>query len=702
MDDVLTGLLRPKGIAVIGASTTPGKIGHTVVKNLLDSGYEGGIYPVNPDGEEILGLQTYKSVLDIPKPVDAAAIAIPAKFVPNVAKECGEKGVKGLIVISSGFSEVGETDLEEELVRIAHQYGMRVLGPNVVGTLSNSDKLNASFAPFLPLNGSASLVSQSGALLIAIDAITYTRRIGFDKLVSIGNMSDVNFADMVSWLDEDKNTNCISLYIEGLKDGRRFIKESADASKPVVVLKAGVSKHGAAAAASHTGSLAGAQKVYGAAFRQACAIQATDLSDLFDCTLALSLQPPMEGDNLLVITNGGGVGVLATDSAEKAGVPLSFAPESVQEELKKHMPSFGSAKNPVDLTGMAGNDWYHDSVKFAFAHDWVDGLVVLYCETAMTNPMEIAKSIKKAIEETGIDDKPVTVSFVGGERSDEAMQWLVENDIPAYNAPDLAVKAMGTLKEYARLEALKKEPVKGNHDVDKQVAQEIIAKARADGRNALTEIESKKIFRAYGLPVVQTDLATSEDEAVAKAEEFGYPVVLKIVSPDILHKSDAGGVKVNIKDEAGVREAYQAILKNAKEYKADADIHGVVIQQMAPWATEIIIGSVNDPTFGATVMFGLGGIFVEVLEDVTFRVAPISEAEAASMLDDIRGAPILDGTRGEAPRDKRELAKTLAKYAFMITDLSDEISESDANPVIVYEEGEGVTIVDARIILKDK
>jgi acetyltransferase len=702
VDDVLTGLLKPKGIAIIGASTTPGKIGHTVVKNLIDSGYEGGIYPVNPSAEEILGLKVYKSVLDIPESVDAAAITIPAKYVIDVTKECGEKGVKGLIVITSGFSEVGETELEKELVEIAHQYGMRVLGPNVVGTLSNSDSMNASFAPFLPLNGSASLVSQSGALLIAIDAITYTRRIGFDKLVSIGNMSDVNFADMVSWLDKDENTNCISLYIEGMKDGRRFIDESVKVSKPIVVLKAGVSEHGAAAAASHTGSLAGAQRVYGAAFRQAGAIQATDLSDLFDCTLALSLEPPMTGDNVLIITNGGGVGVLATDSAEEAGIPLSFAPESVQQELKKHMPSFGSAKNPVDLTGMAGNDWYHDSVKFAFAHDWVDGLVILYCETAMTNPMEIAKSLYNAVQETGITDKPVTVSFVGGERSDKAMQWLVENGIPAYNAPDLAVKAMGTLREYARLEAMKNQPIQENRNVDKKTALNVIEKARKDGRLSLTEPESKIIFSAYGLPVVNTQLATSEEEAVNMAEEFGYPVVLKIVSPDILHKSDAGGVKVDIKDEAGVRDAYQTILKNAKAFKSDADIHGIVIQKMAPWATETIVGSVNDASFGATLMFGLGGIFVEVLKDVTFRVAPISEEEAASMLDEIRGAPILDGTRGEAPRDKKELAKVLAKYAYMITDLSDEISESDANPVLVYEEGNGVTIVDARIILKEK
>lgn len=701
MDDVLTGLLRPKGIAIVGASATPGKIGHTVVKNLIDGGYQDGIYPINPTADEIVGLKVYKSVLDVPEQIDAAVITIPAKFVLDAIKECGEKGVKGLIVITSGFSEVGDSKLEEEVVKLANSYGMRVLGPNIVGTLSNSDKLNASFAPFLPLEGTASLITQSGALLIAIDAITYTRRIGFDKLISIGNMSDVNIADTVGWLNTDENTKCITLYIEGLKNGRRFIEECTKAKKPIVALKAGVSEHGAIAAASHTGSLAGAQKIYSAAFEQAGVIQATDLSDLFDCTLALSLQPPMHGDNLLIITNGGGVGVLATDSAETAGLPLKFAPEPVQEEFKKHMPSYGSAKNPVDLTGMAGNDWYFDSTKFAYAHDWVDGLVVLYCETAITNPMEIAKAVHRAIKETGIIDKPVTISFVGGERCDKAMQWLVENGIPAYNDPDLAVKAMGTLRDYAKLQDLKDISISNDHQVDKKAALDIIAKVRADGRTGLTEIEAKEIFSVYGLPVVSTTLATSEDEAVSQAEALGYPIVMKIVSPDILHKSDAGGVKVNIKDEAGVREAYQTILKNAKAYKAEADIHGILVQEMAPWGTETIVGSVNDTTFGPTVMFGLGGIFVEVLKDVVFRVAPISDKEAAMMLEAIRGAPILDGVRGEAPRDKKVLAQVLSKYAHMINDLGEHIQESDANPILVYEEGEGVAVVDARIILKD-
>jgi len=698
----LNNMLRPKSIAVIGASATPGKIGYTVVKSLLEAGYKGKIFPINPHDSEILGLKVYQSVLDVPDPIDAAVITVPAKFCPQVIEECGKKSIKGLMVITSGFSEVGNHDLENQLVEIAHRYGCFILGPNIVGILSNSDKLNASFAPFLPLAGKASLVTQSGALLIALDAATYSRRVGFDKLISIGNMSDVDIADFIDWLNEDENTTCIVLYIEGFKNGRPFIEACLKAKKPIIALKAGVSSHGAAAAASHTGSLAGATKIYGAAFQQSGVVQATDLNNLFDRTLALSLLPPMIGDNLLIITNGGGVGVLATDAAEKYGVPLQFAPTDVQAELKKHMPEFGSAKNPVDLTGMAGNEWYFDSVKYSFAHAWVDGLVVLYCETAMTNPMEIAQSIKKAIDESEVQNKPVTVSFVGGERSNEAMRWLVENGIPAYAAPDIAVNAMGALREYARMRAMIAEPIMVCATTNKKAALDIIAKARADGRDSLTEIEAKQVFSLYDLPVTATDLAHSEDEAVQLAVKTGFPVVMKIVSPEILHKSDAGGVKVNVKDENGVRENYRTIMANARAYKAEANIHGIAIQEMAPSGTETILGSVNDLTFGPTMMFGLGGIFVEILKDVTFRVTPVSKGQAARMIGEIKGAPILAGARGEAPRDRTALADTICHYSTMVLDLVDEISESDANPVLVYEEGKGVKVVDARIILKKK
>ncbi|BBB48614.1 acetate--CoA ligase family protein [Pelolinea submarina] len=700
--DTLNGLFKPKSVAVIGASSTVGKIGHTVVLNLTESKYEGNVYPINPKADEILGFKCYPTIQDVKKPIDLAIITIPAKFVSDTIDECGKAGVKGVAIITSGFAEVGLVDLEKEIVEKAHSYGMRVLGPNIVGILSNSDKFNGSFAPFLPFNGKGSLVSQSGALLIGIDAATYMRGIGFDKLISIGNMSDVNFADTIEFLDNDPNTSCISLYIEGFKDGRRVIDVSRKAKKPIVALKSGVSAHGAAAAASHTGSLAGAAKVYKSAFAQAGIIQAEDLDNLFDRTLALSLQPPLKNDNVLIITNGGGVGVLGTDAAEKYGIPLKFAPEDVQEELKKHMPEFGSAKNPVDLTGMAGNEWYFETVNFSISHKWVQGLVVLYCETAMTDPMGIAQAIKEAVVKSGIKDKPVAVSFVGGERSEKAMHWLVENGIPAYQAPDIALNAMAALREYAIIrESANDEPFT-YAKADKKLAMEVINKARSENRNALTEIEAKEIFSAYGMPVTKVKLSTSEEEAVKFAEEIGFPVVMKIVSPDILHKSDAGGVKVNITDEKGVREAYKEIMKNAKAYKADANIHGIVIQEMAPWGTEVILGSVNDPTFGPTLMFGLGGIFVEVMKDVTFKVAPFSAKQAESMLTEIKAAPILAGTRGEKPRDRKMLANTICLYANMIVDLKDEISESDANPVLVYEEGSGLKVADARIILKKK
>src|SRR5512146_617541 len=698
----LNHLLRPTSVAVVGASAQPGKIGYTVIENLIKGGYKGKIYPINPTATEILNLPVFPNISAVPGNVDLAVITVPVKYTCQVVEECGQKGIKALSVITSGFSEVGRQDLEQEMLRIARRYGMAILGPNIVGTLSNSDKLNASFAPFLPFPGKATLITQSGALLIAMDAITYTRKVGFDKMISIGNMADIDFADLITWLDKDENTSCICLYIEGFKDGRKFIEASRNTKKPIVALKAGVSAHGAAAAASHTGSLAGAVKVYGAAFEQAGVVQASDLNNLFDRTLALSLQPPLRKENLLVITNGGGVGVLATDAGERYGIPLKFAPADVQEELKKHMPDYGSAKNPVDLTGMAGNDWYYESVKFAFTHPWTDGLVVLYCETAITNPVEIAQAVKKAIDDSGVKDRPVVVSMVGGTRCDEAMQWLVENGIPAYPTPDQAMNAMAALREYHNMRLANVGANESCGPKSSALARSIIAKARADGRRALTEIEAKNVFAAYGLPVTATNLSKSEDEAVELAKRTGLPIVMKVVSPDIIHKSDAGGVKVNIKDEAGVRSAYRTITENCQAYKPDADIRGIAVQEMAPLGTEVIVGSINDPTFGPTVMFGLGGIFVEVLKDVTFRVAPVNKEQVEQMVNEIRSVAILAGARGEAPRDREALQDLLCRYAGMVHDLRDEVAETDANPVLVYEEGKGVKVVDARIILKTK
>lgn len=700
--EILDCLFRPKSVAVIGASATPGKIGYSVVYALLAGKYEGDIYPINPKQDEIQGLKAYPSVLDLQGKIDVAVITVPAKVVPSSVEQCGQAGVKGVVIITSGFAEVGDHETENQLVETCKKYNMRMLGPNILGLLSNSDKLNASFAPMLPLQGDASLISQSGALLIALDAGTYLRGVGFDKLFSLGNMADVDFADIIGWLDHDEKTKCISLYIEGLKDGRRFLEVCENMHKPVIALKSGVSKHGAAAAASHTGSLAGAAKVYGAAFSQSGVIQAENLDHLFDLTQAFEYQPPMLGDNLLIVTNGGGVGVLATDSAERAGIPLQFCPDEMQVELKKYMPDFGSAKNPVDITGGAGLEGYHKCIASGLQQEWTNGLVVLCCETAVIDPMDIAQGIYNAIQEAGevAKTKPVTVSFVGGERCATAMRWLGDHGIPAYDDPDRAVKAIAALRQYARLQELKAADTLETIKVDREKAMDVINAARKDGRNALTEVEAKEVFECYGMNTAATKLAKTADEAVKLANKIGYPVVLKIVSPDILHKSDAGGVKVNVKDDAMAREWFDKIMANAKNYKADANIHGIAVQSMAPLGTEIIIGSINDTAFGPTVMFGLGGIFVEVLKDVTFRIAPVSKANAMQMQKEIQGAKILAGTRGEAPRDQEAMADIICKYANMIYDLKDEIKESDANPVMLYEQGKGAKVVDARIILK--
>ena len=701
-------IFNPKSIAIIGASAKIGSIGNTVVQNLVDSKYAGKIYPINPNAPEICGIPAYKNIKDVPEEeVDLAVYTVPAKFVVGCARDAAQKKVKGHVVITSGFSEVGNHADEEELVKIAKESGGRVLGPNIVGLLLNSCNANASFAPSLPYRGHTALVSQSGALLIALDGTTFIRQFGCSSMVSLGNMSDVDFADTINYYAQDPDTNCVTLYVEGLKNGRAFIEAGRKAGKPVIALKSGVSARGAAAAASHTGSLAGAVKIYDAAFNQAKIIRAMDLDEMLDCSQALAMQPPMRGENTLIITNGGGIGVLSSDAAEAHGIPLSAAPKDLQDELYKCMPSFGSPKNPVDITGGAGAKGYEDCIEIALKHPWVNSIAVLYCETATTKPAEIADAIKRGIEKVPEEKKgkPVVACFVGGIECQEAGKKLAaECSVPLYDNPRKALCALSALRKVAIFQDRKgDEFVPFADTVDsKAKAMAIIEGARKDGRTSLTEPEAKKLFAAYNLPVARTELARTPEEAVKLAHEVGFPIVMKIVSPDILHKSDAGGVKVNIKDDEGVLAAYNLIMENAKKYKADANIHGVVIQEMAPFGKEVIVGSVNDATFGPTVMYGMGGIFVEVLKDVTFRVAPFSLETANEMLPEIKSFPILKGTRGEKPCDIAALAEVMSRVSQLVSDLGDEIAETDANPVMVYENGKGLKVVDARIILKKK
>ncbi|MBI5544789.1 MAG: acetate--CoA ligase family protein, partial [Deltaproteobacteria bacterium] len=685
----LDAIFNPKTIAIIGASAKAG-IGNTVLKNLIEGGFSGELFPINPKGGELLGRKAYPTINDVPKDIDMAVFCVPEKFCKDVAVQCAQKKVKGYVVITSGYSETGNKQGEDELVKICKDAGGHLVGPNIVGVLMNSCKANASFAPCLPYAGRTALISQSGALLIALDMATFVRRLGVSTMISLGNMADVDFADCVDYYAQDKDTSCIALYVEGIKDGRRFIDSGRRAGKPIIALKSGISAHGAAAAASHTGSLAGSVKVYDAAFKQAHVVWANDLSDYLDKAQAMAMQPPMKGENILVITNGGGIGVLASDAAEHHGVPLKPAPKELQDEFRKCMPDFGSPKNPVDITGGAGLEGYEKAIAVGLKSDWCHGLAVLYCETAVTKPAQIAEGVIRAIEETGVKSKPVVACFVGGDQCNEASKLLGAKNIPMYDDPSKAMGALSALRTVAKFneEGCSPDfwPFAG---VEQQKCRDIIAAARKSGRSVLTEPEAKEVFRAYGLPVNNGQLAKSADDAARIAKEIGFPIVMKIVSPQIIHKSDAGGVKVNLKDEAGVRAAYDTILANAKKYKADADIHGVLVLEMAPLGKEVIAGSVNDAAFGPTVMFGLGGIFVEVLKDVTFRVAPFSPACALKMLPEIKAYPILQGVRGEKRLDQEQLATAISRLSQLVSELSDEISECDANPIMLYEEGKG-------------
>ncbi len=699
----LDAIFNPRNIAVIGASAKPG-IGNQVLKNLIDGGYTGQLYPINPKGGEILGRKAFPNINDVPGEVDMAVFCVPEVACAAVAADCAKKRVKAYVVITSGYSEVGNKAGEEALVKMAKEAGGRVVGPNIVGVLMNSCKANASFAPCLPYAGKTALISQSGALLIALDMATFMRRLGMNSMISLGNMADIDFADCVDYYGADKDTTCIALYIEGIKNGRRFIEAGRKANKPIIALKAGVSAHGAAAAASHTGSLAGAVKIYDAAFKQAHVVRANDLDHLLDASQALAMQPQMKGgENILVITNGGGIGVLASDAAEHYNVPLKPAPAELQTEFRKCMPDFGSPKNPVDITGGAGLKGYQDAIAVGLKSDWCHGLAVLYCETAVTQPVEIAQGVIEAIKGTGVKHKPIVACFVGGEKCTEASKLLASESIPMYDSPSKAMGALSALRQVAKFaEEGTESDFKPFANVEQAKCREIIAAARASGRDVLTEPEAKELFRHYGLPVTKGAVTKSADEAVKVAKDIGFPVVMKIVSPQIIHKSDAGGVKVNIKDEAGVREAYTTILANAKKYKADADIHGILVLEMAPLGREVIVGSVNDTAFGPTVMFGLGGIFVEVLKDVTFRVAPFSQKSALEMFPEIKAYPILKGVRGEKPLDQPALADVVSRLSQLVSDLGDEIAETDANPIMLYEQGKGLKVVDARIILKKK
>lgn len=450
--DKLDRILNPKSVAVIGASREKGKIGHSVVDNLKGE-FPGEVYPINPNAERILGFKAYSTVNEVPDPVDLAIVVVPAKIVPSVIDDCVEKDVGGIVIITSGFSEVGNEELEDRIVKKCREAKIPMIGPNVVGVVSTFNNLNASFIGEPPIPGKISLVTQSGALGIALSSWTRMKQIGLSSLESIGNMADVGFNEVIKYLaEQDDNTEVIALYLEGLKAGREFVEICKEASKntPIVTLKAGRSQRGKAATQSHTGSLAGSMEIYKAGFRQSGVIQVADLEALFNISLALAHQPPMKGDNVLVITNGGGAGILSSDAAEKYGIPLRETPQDLKKKMRDYMPDFGSAHNPVDITGQAREENYKGAIRDALNSPNVDGVAVLWCHTAFTDAKELAKMIYEATEEAEGSNKPVAVTFIGGESAEEGTTWLKKKGIPAYDTPEKTMAALGALRDYGR------------------------------------------------------------------------------------------------------------------------------------------------------------------------------------------------------------------------------------------------------------
>ncbi|MCD6330585.1 MAG: acetate--CoA ligase family protein, partial [Thermoplasmata archaeon] len=689
----LEPLFNPKNVAIVGASHHEGKIGHTVVKNIIESGYKGKVYPINPKGGEILGLRVYKNILEIEEDIDLAIITVPANVAVNVIEDVARKA-KFIIVITSGFSEVGNVEGEKRLVETAKKHGSRILGPNVFGIYSAKPPINATFGPSKIKKGNIAVVSQSGALGIAMIGRASEENMGLSAMVSIGNKADLTEVEILSYLFQDEHTKVVFLYIEGLENGREFLDiiRKRPPNKSIIVLKAGRSKAGARAVASHTGSLAGSDRIFDAAFRQVGILRADSLEDGLNWVTTVALSPAPKGKNVVIITNGGGLGVIAADACEKYGLHLFDDMEVLKKTFQDVMPEFGSYKNPVDLTGQAGGKEYREALERAFKEDSIHAILALYCDRG--DSIEELKEALIEVHKKYRNVKPALYTLFGGEGATNIIQALKREGIPAFSDVEDAVSSLYALY---KVNERKDEGEFEEIEMDDEKIREIIENARKEGRNKLLSHEAKEILRAVGIDVPEFYLAKSIDDAVKAANKIGYPVVMKIVSEDIIHKTDVGGVALNIENEKEVVEAFEAIMENCKRNVPHAKIRGIEISKMLPKGVETIVGSTTDASFGKVVMFGLGGIYVEVMKDVTFRVAPVPKKEIRRMIREVESYPLLMGVRGEKRKDIDAIVDTIYRVGLLV-DKFKEIVELDINPLIVYEKG--AKVVDARMVIK--
>jgi len=692
-------LFKPRAVAVIGASHNSAKIGYRIVENMVQRGYKGEIYPINPHGGEILGLKVYPNLAEVEGDVDVVVITIPARYVFDAVKECAAKRVKHLLIITSGFSEVGNAEEERKIVAYAREHGMRVLGPNIFGLYSAAASLDATFGPGGILPGRVAIITQSGALGIAMIGKTAAESLGLSALVSIGNKSDIDESELLEYLARDEATKVILMYIEGVKHGDRLVDtlKQVTRKKHVVVIKSGRSQRGAMAAASHTGSLAGADNIFDSIMRQCGVLRAESVQEAFNWARFLADAPIPSGKESVIITNGGGIGVLATDACEKYGVDLYDDQQVLKDTFSDVMPDFGSSKNPVDLTGQATAQDYERSLEAMLSNPDMHAALALYCETALFDTEEFAALLKREYARYK-EKKPVVFSLFGGEKVEEIVRELRKEGVPVFSDVYDAVSCLGAMyRSWIKM----RQPSGGAEEVEIDVAavEEILDRARDEKRGFLLANEAQEMAKVLGLSMPESIMARNLDEAVRAAEKIGYPVVMKVVSKDIIHKSDAGGVALDLLNRDEVVDAYQAIMRSCRAYKKDALIQGVEVVEMAKAGVETIIGARQDGSFGPIVMFGLGGIYVEVMKDVAFRAAPLSRREANDMIADIRSYPLLLGVRGEKRKEIDGIIDVATKLGALI-DKCRDITDIEINPLVVYEHGHGVKAVDVRILFK--
>lgn len=692
----LDKLFAPKSVAVVGASAREGSIGWNIIDNMMIGGYRGDIYPINPKYDEVRGLKCYDSYADLSAPADLTIMAVHYSVSNQMIEEACRHGARMFINIASGFGEVGRRDLETEMKEIVERYGARVLGPNVFGVYSSRASMNATFGPKEVKPGNVGLISQSGALGVALMGKTQTEGIGLSAVISLGNKADISECEALEWLGKDPDTKAIFMYLEGTSEGRKLMEVAKEVSRttPIITIKSGSSERGALAAASHTGSLAGSDRVFSTAIKQAGVLRARSLKDGFNWLRAFSQLPLPEFEGVVVITNGGGIGVMSSDSAERYGVKLLEDAEMLERLFRPTMPDYGSTRNPIDITGQGKNKEYEMALDIALSEDGIPAIVGLYCQTATGNPTEIADGVLAAMDKAE-NVKPVTFSMVGGEGTYESMQRLNQAGIPSYESPDEAVSAMGVLYKRRRQLLETDEPVT-DYDMDLGAIRSIIERA---GRSNIMEDDCAEILRIAGLSFPKSKIAKNLDEAKTLASEIGYPVAVKVLSPDIIHKTEFGGVRLDLENERELEVAYSSIMASSRTHFKKARIDGVIVTEMISDATETILGFSVDPSFGPVLMFGMGGIYVEVLKDVAFRVAPISKKEIRKMMREISSYPILTGARGRNLRDVEAIVDAIARVSYLATNVPD-IVELDINPLMVRDQGNGALVVDSRMTVR--